>query len=173
MSNVIPQDAKKRLGRVYRARLILSGSLIVIAVATLSSLALLPSYLALRTNTAEPESAKIASTSEDLSAIARTQTLLSVLRPFTASVTSTTTPHGIISLALSLKESGIHVDHIIYASGQQNSVTFSGTADAPSYIAEYRRALEETPPFTSADVPLGDLVGAQGGRFSMTLKGDF
>ncbi|MDP2648665.1 MAG: hypothetical protein U1D26_01180 [Patescibacteria group bacterium] len=173
MSNVVPQDAKKRLGRIYRARLIISGSLIVIAVATLSALALLPSFLALGTTSATQEHSQASSSKEDLSAIARTQSLLNTLSPFVTSVTSTTTPHGIVSLALGLKGSGVHIDHITYASGQQNTLTLAGTADAPSDIAEYRRALEETPPFTSVDVPLGDLVGAKGGRFSMTLKGDF
>jgi hypothetical protein len=49
-------------------------------------------------------------------------------------------------------------------------VGFSLARDA---INVYRQALQADPHFKTVSVPVGDLAGTQGGRFSVTLSGDF
>jgi hypothetical protein len=49
-------------------------------------------------------------------------------------------------------------------------VGFSPARDA---VNLYRQALQADARFKTVSVPVGDLAGTQGGKFSVTLLGDF
>lgn len=143
----------------------------MIATALLASLSMLPSYLALHA-VASPGNSSPGSTSgdSDRTEIARAQSLLQVLGPLIA---ATTSPTKAISLALGRKGGGVRIDHITFTSGEPDTITISGFAETPVKIDTYRKALAAEAFFKNVSVPVGDLVGAQGGRFSMTLQGNF
>lgn len=171
MSNVIPQEGRDAVRSMYRARFVIAGGLVMIATAFLASLSILPSYLALHA-VAPPANAQPPSVSgeSDRAKIGRTQVLLSALGPLVA---ATTSPTQAISLALGLRGGGVRIDHITFTSGDPDVITISGSAETPAKIDAYRKGLAAQAIFKNVSVPVGDLVGAQGGRFSMTLQGNF
>jgi hypothetical protein len=171
MSNVLPQEVQRAVWSTYRARFIIAGSLVVIIAAALAALALLPSFLALRSvPVPSVNAAPTAPNASDRDQINRTQSLLAELTPL---VSATTSPVDIVSRALALRPSGVTVDHITYTSGHPSVIMLVGSAAAPSEIDAFRAALAAEPRFTSVSVPVNDLVGAGGGRFSITISGNF
>lgn len=168
MTNVLPPEAERTLWRMYRARYIIAGSSIALLAALLSVLSLLPSYLALHANeeTASEQTERVASV-KDQEDIRRAQGILTVLAPL---VDATTTPSAAIARALSLRPAVVAIDHISYTPG---SLVLSGVSKSREGVGVYRKALATDPIFSSVVVPVGDLAGAQGGRFSITLSGTF
>jgi len=170
MSTVLPQEARRAVWRMYRARFIIAGSMVAILAALISAIALVPSYLALTVDaggTPAANAAASASQQQDRDTIIQTQSLLSTLAPI---VSATTTPTGITSEALALRPSGVSVDHISYESG---TIVLQGSATTREAIDAYRQALDADADFTGVSVPVGDLAGAPGGSFSITLTGNF
>ncbi|MBI4088320.1 PilN domain-containing protein [Candidatus Kaiserbacteria bacterium] len=167
MSNVIPQETRKIIGTMYRSRFMMAFGLVGIACAALSALALLPSYLALHASGTAVQQPTSARSESDREVVARMQVLLAALKPL---VSTTTTPTGAVLSALAERPSGVHVTHITYTPGV---ITVTGESAIPSAVDTYRRSLTGLPLFESASVPVNDLIGAQGGSFSMTLSGEF
>lgn len=172
MSNVLPKEAKKAVWGMYRTRFIIAGSLVAFAAAALSALSLLPGYLAL--HAAEPASVR-ADTSKsggneaDRTAIMSVRAMLETLSPLIA----TTTPSAAITQALSARPSTIAVDHITYTAGNLGTLILAGSAATREAISGYRQALSADPLWKTVFVPVGDLTGEPGARFSVTLTGYF
>lgn len=168
MTNVLPEISKREIWSAYRARFILAGSAVALVVALIAFLALLPGYLALHaveSVVVQPSSSS--SNTETRVDITRAQALLTVLKPLVA---ATTTPLQIVSAALELRPKGVKVERITYAPG---TIVLAGSAPSRESISAYKNALAADPHFTSASVPVGDLTGASGGKFSVTLSGAF
>lgn len=175
MSNVLPREAQRAVWRMYRARFITAGSLVAIATAGLALLALLPSYLALhaaegRSISAVPSGEKDPKVQNERILIARAQSLLTTLAPLAS---ATTTASDTIATSLALRPKGVTVDHIIYAGGSPGEVVIVGFAHTRDRINAYRQALENDPHFKTVTVPVADLAGTQGGKFSITISGTF
>ncbi len=173
MSNILPRDAQRAVNAMFRARAILAGSLLAIAIAALCALTLLPSYLALHTG----EGSGVASSTipkavntEDREAIARVRSALAALSPV---VSATTTPLTAIEHALSLRPSTISITRISYTAGKQGTLMLVGSAATREAISGYRQALAADPLFKTASIPVSDLTGAPGAQFSLTLTGNF
>ncbi len=173
MSNVLPNEAKKAVWGMYRARFIIAGSYVALCTAGLCALSLLPSYLALHAVESPPvassTSLKVASDT-DRAAIASIRAILTALAPL---ATATTSPTAAISQALSLRPSSISVDHITYSGGNPGTIVVVGSAATREAINGYRQALAADPQWKSVSIPVGDLTGAPGARFSLSLSGDF
>jgi len=173
MSNILPNEAKQAVWSMYRVRFIIAGSYVALFVAGLCALALLPSYLALHTadvgSAASTTSSKVTSDT-DRAAIASIRTMLTSLVPLVA---ATTSPTAAIAQALSLRPSTILVDHITYAGGNPGTIMITGSAATREAINGYRQALSADTHFTTVSIPIGDLTGAPGARFSLTLSGAF
>ena len=172
MANVIPEKMHRDMNRYDRARFILTGAVVFLVCAGVAFLLLLPSYFAnlMDEHQAVPMSAPItaAEQAKDAAAIVHTNALLAVLAPI---VKATSTPTDVITDALALRPSGVRIDQIIYNAGKTSSLMLSGAADTNSEINEYQTALSADSRFTSVSVPVGALVGTDGGRFSITLFG--
>ena len=67
----------------------------------------------------------------------------------------------------------MRVDQITYTAGSPSSLMLVGSADTTGGISAYRAALAADAAFASVSVPVGALVGTEGGRFSVTLSGTF
>ena len=171
MSNVITPEGRKAVRSIYRARFMIAGGLVMIATATGAFLAILPSYLALHvSNTPADALSDIPLSKSDHVEIAKAQMLLGALQPL---LSATTTPSEAISLALDLRGEGVRIDRIAYSADAPAVITISGYADTPTQIDAYQKALSVEGIFKNVSVPVGDLVGAPDGRFSMTIQGDF
>lgn len=169
MSNILPHEAKKAVWSMYRARFMIAGSLIALLVAGLSALSLLPSYLALHAadSTQETATASSLASDDDRAALASLKSMMAALSPI---VSATTTPTSAISYALTLKPPTISIDHISYTTGQ---ILLAGSTATREAIGGFRQTLSLDPHFKGVSIPVGDLTGAPGARFSLTLSGNF
>src|SRR5262249_50203723 len=98
MSNVLPESESKATWRMYRARFLVAGSLLLISCAARAALVLLPSYLILGFDaipSAQQTSPDTATQSDRLE-IAHTQALMTQLSPLVA----TTSPSALVEQAL-------------------------------------------------------------------------
>jgi hypothetical protein len=174
MANVIPEKMRRDVEHFERARFILTGSVVALVCAGVAFLLLIPSYLAimLDTRSAAPAFTVVspAQKASDAAAIAHTNVLLTVLAP---TVAASSTPTDTIQEALSLRPSGVRIDQIIYSAGTPSTLMLTGSADTNSEINAYQTALSADRRFASVSIPVGALVGTDGGRFSITLSGTF
>lgn len=177
MTNVLPTEAlQAELGR-FKNRLLLVGSLVFFGIAILSALALLPSHVALQVENKDlsqqgiggsgtvPEANKEAA---ERSGIVRAQALIDRIAPI---VSGTSTPSEAISAALALRPPGVLVDHISYVSGADETIMIYGISTERESIHKYRETLSNSGHFKNTSVPVGALVGTEGGKFTITLSG--
>ena len=170
MANILPPADYKKVRNEYRARFLLVGSIIVFASASFVIAALVPSEIAVATY--EVPSVASATTSNatissDTAAIKHTQALLTILAP------ATTTPSlDPLSFALAARPAGVSIATISY-SVTNHTISIDGHANTPAETDAYRAALQNVPAFTNVSVPVGALLGEQGGGFTITIKGHF
>lgn len=171
MSNILPSTARSAVWSAYRARFILAGSLIGISTAALCALALLPSYLVIHSGNDDPSAQGLQDGDQaDRAAIVRTQLLLTTLSPL---ISATTSPSGTISAALASRVPNITIDRISYTAGDSGTLILSGIAKQREAVSVFRQALSGDKRWKGVTVPVGELAGVPGGRFSITLTGDF
>lgn len=173
MSNLLPENSRTELRQEYRARYVFAGSLLAIGAAVFMSLSMLPSYVAFSSSLPKGQNTTASDeTKKDFADITRAQSLVQQLAP---TMVSTSTISRAIQSALAVRSRGAHVDNISYMRDPLASgvVTIGGLADGRVSINEYRTALQKVPSFTSVRLPVGDLIGSQGGRFTVTLTGNF
>lgn len=166
MANVLTPQSKRSVWRVQRARFVTVFSLAIFGLAAVASAALVPSYIALEIASPQiievPESGR--SESADPVAVTRAHTLV---RELSAVITATTSPSMLYTRALEARPQGLAVDSVTY-SRADGRITISG-AGARELISAYRNTLSTDPLFASVSVPVGALVGSDGGRFSITI----
>ena len=169
MTNVLPLPAQQSLWRMNRARFIIVISLMMIGLSVLALVALMPSFVALETNTLSDAeiTAQGSSASESLKSMQRSQLLLGAIAPI---ITATTSPTAAMEKAIALKPKGATISRIRYISSS-HSIQLAGSANR-EVLTAYRTALETDGTFTSVTVPVAALVGSSG-QFSMTLSGKF
>ena len=179
MSNLLPKERFEFVWDDYRSRLILTGALVFLGVAILAGIAFLPAYVALKVegNSQEKQSAGVSSQSDsnpqdkaERTDILRSQTLLASIAPI---VSATSSPTGILNSALALRPNGVSVSRISFVSGKSGSVIINGDARGREDINQYRDALSKDGRFKGVSIPVGALVGGDGGAFAITLTGDF
>lgn len=169
MSNILPTVSKKAMWRAYRLRFVTAGSFVVLVCAAIAALALSPSFLALRMVDMQPQGSAPTSGSfaADRSTVARTQGLVSVLAPLMA----TSTPSSAILAVLSLRPHGISITGLSLTRGSPGTLVLTGVSSGNTVLDAYQRTLRTSGTFSSVSVPVNDLVGTGGGRFTMTLTG--
>jgi len=175
MSNLLPEKSHQKIHSEYRARFLLAGASLAIGAAVFAALALLPSFGVLimsrpgalaRANQAQQDK-------QDGADISQTKSLMTALAPVAAASSSATT--ALID-ALSEKPAGVHIDNAVYnapTQGSQSTIAIGGVADNRASMDKYRTTLQSDPLFSSVKLPVGDLLGSQGGRFTVTLTGNF
>ncbi len=174
MANVIPNEIRQDLESHARARFIIVGAIVALAGAGVTFLLLIPSYLAISTHDGGSQGPSNASASaqqeRDIATLKHTTALLGVLSPM---VSATSTPTALIEEVLTARPSGVRINQIAYHVGSPSTLMLSGAADTNGEISAYRDTLASDPRFSSVSVPVGALVGTDGGRFSITLSGTF
>jgi hypothetical protein len=173
MSNLLPEKAQRYVWKGIRARFILAGSFLLIATAVLCVLVLAPSYAVFAFATAggaQPPALRPVLDPSEISDISRAQGFVKELLPL---VSGTTTPTSAISQALAKLPRGVKIDHVTYTPGTPATIMLVGVAETREAINVFRDALTAASGFRSVSVPVGALVGADGGRFTVTLTGNF
>lgn len=179
MSNLLPKERLDVVWEGYRSRVVLVGAIVLSVSAALSGAAFLPAFVALKveSNAQEKQSASLAAQTDpnpqsraERADISRSQTLLARIAPI---VSATSSPTEIINSALSLRPPGISVKRISFVSGKGGSITINGEANGRESINQYRDALSEDARFEGVSIPVGALVGSEGGAFTVTLTGNF
>lgn len=173
MSNLLPENSRVELRAEYRARYVFAGSLLAIGAALFMVLSMLPSYVVFSSSLPKEQNAENSDElKKDLADIMLAQALVQQLG---STVASTSTISSAIETALAARPQGAHVDTISYSYDREAAgvVVLGGLADNRSSINGYRTTLQKIPLFTSVKLPVGDLIGSQGGRFTVTLTGNF
>lgn len=178
MSNVLPKETLQTEWSRFRDRCALVGGLVFLGAAAGSALALLPAHIALYVEAAgtAKQSAAVSGVLPDANTqaqkeradVRRAQALLDGVTPV---VSSTSSPTEIISAALALRPSGVRVNHITFVLGDKNTMRIDGTSEGRERINQFRELLAKSGRFKNTSVPVGALVGAEGGKFSITLSG--
>lgn len=174
MANLIPETIRREMRGHSQARFILSTAVLALVVAAIASLLLLPSYVMLSVHgpmrTGVGPTLSQADRTADQAAVTHTNAAISLLLPL---INASSTSMGTIQQAVSLRPVGVRIDGISYIKGTPASLMIVGSAGSPSLVSAYRTALAANPIFDSVTVPVGALVGTDGGRFSITISGTF
>lgn len=171
MSNLLPENSRLELRSEYRARYVLAGSLLSIGVAIFISLALVPSYQTFSASLPKDQNSPASKEAKtDLADVSKAQALVQQLSPI---VSSTSSISRAIDKALAARPKGVHIDDIQFVDGESGSIAIGGMADDRGAINAYRTSLQSVTLFTGIKLPVGDLIGTQGGRFNVTLSGNF
>lgn len=179
MANVLPEKALQAVWAEFRSRLILVGALVFFGAAVLSGLALLPAYAVLQVEEGSLKQQDVLSSTpfglskESLAErndIIRSQTFLTHLKPFISATSSATKT---IHTALSLRPRGVQINGISMTNENGRKITIDGIAPGPEETNQYREALSRDGSFTSVSIPVGALVGVEGGKFTITLTSTY
>jgi len=178
MTNALPKEALQAEQGRFRDRFLLVGALVFLGTAAISALALLPSHVALHVENKNLEQQSIndsgtipnpnSEKKSERSDVIRAQALLENVEPF---VSATSSPSEAISAALVLRPVGVRVDHISFESAEKGTIAIYGISQGREGISQYREALSNSGRFKSVSVPVGALVGMEGGKFTITLSG--
>ena len=169
MSNLLPEPSQRKLLQGFRARFVLLGALLGIATAVVSALAIFPAYIMLYTTQPAPPPPVSKQSESDAVDVATIQLLMQQYAPL---VSATSTSQA-IRAAVEAKPKSVRIDHITYSSGATTGLVINALAANRDAINVYKEALQKNAYFKTVVVPVEDLVGAQGGRFKITLSGDF
>jgi len=174
MANLIPENIRGEMRGHSQARFVLSTAVLALIVALVAALLLVPSYVILSVHgSMHPGAVATLSQADrtaDQAAVTHTNNAIAILLPL---IHASSTAVGILQQAVSLHPAGVRIDGISYTSGTPASLMIVGSADSPSLVSAYRTALAANPIFDSVTVPVGALVGTDGGRFSITISGTF
>lgn len=171
MTNLLPEKERSVISWDMLHRMLLSSSLLLLGAGVVTLLALAPGLLFFVMGVSGAQvTAASSGKSADTSAIAQTQALVSQVAP---AIATTTSPTRAIVAALSLKESGVTIDHITYSADNPSSLIMSGSASVKDSVNSYRAVLAADGRFLSVTVPVSALVGADSGKFTITLTGKF
>ncbi len=178
MSNLLPKEKLQIELSRFKNRLLLVGALAFLVTAVLSALMLIPSHVALKIEYRNPEQqsadtagatpAAITEQTSERNDLIRAQALLLYVQTF---VSTTTSPTEAINAALALRPQDVRVERISFISGGNGTMTISGVSQARESISGYKDALSKSGRFNSATVPVGALIGTEGGKFTITLSG--
>lgn len=149
----------------------LVGSLIALALACAAALSLAPSFAALQMLGDEGPEQKLERGEESGSAVTVSRTLIEESRPILA---ATSSPSRAIASMLAHKPAGMRIERIAYTAGPAGEarLVVSGAA-ARGHVSAFRAALASDARFESVNVPVGALIGAEGGAFQFTIVGSF
>ena len=171
MSNVLPTHEQKRVWKFYRTRFIFLGSVTLGIIAIIALAALSPSYIMLYLN--RPITDDVGknslqkSAAQDHAEASKAQVLVTQLLPF---VGATTSVMDTLSQALDGKPAGIVIGQITYSSDANGgTITLRGNSKTREQIDTFRKELTAKGIYKSVIIPVGDLVGASGNQFTVTL----
>ena len=172
MSNVLPLEKKQELLKRFRARCIMVLALTLLVGAGIASASLIPAFVSVRVAESSVAAAPSAESGarDDQAKLVRAQTIVGALMPLVSLTSTHSTPSETFSFAIGLKPAGISVTGISYSKG---SLMLTGVSNSRDAVNAYREALEESKHFSAVNVPVAALVGAQEGRFTVTLSGAF
>ncbi len=172
MSNLLPSSYARAQEAKHRLRLgqFLAGFALLVGLVALASL--VPSLsvvsIALDRASLSRMSTSTDAAAEDAEALTRAQAILAQLP-----LVSTGTPAALIEDVLAKKPSSIALTKFTYAWGDPSTLVIAGTASRSESVNEFRFALSADPRFKTVTVPIGALVGAKDGGFSITVTGTF
>jgi hypothetical protein len=175
MVNVLPEGARKSVWSFYRSRFILIGSIGLCISGLCAILALLPAYVALRTEGTFAGAPSIDAGVQRGKDSERDQILHTrmLLDQFSAVASSSAPVLDALVSALAKRPPGVVVDRMSYRRNTGGDIAIGGVATSRDGVNTYVAALRLDPTWSNISVPIGDLAGTGDGRFSITLTGTF
>lgn len=158
---------------MYRSRFVLVKSLMLLGLALVAFATMIPSYVAVQ-SAPKSESVDVSpEANEQRDAAFALEYAQGLVKEFKPSLTATSSPLDVVISALGMKPQGVLINRIMYAAGEEEDrITFVGSASRER-VSAYRDALTQSGLFTGVAVPVGALVGSEGGGFSIVMVGNF
>ncbi|MBI5456264.1 PilN domain-containing protein [Candidatus Kaiserbacteria bacterium] len=175
MTNLLPPEDTKQLVRTAKAKFLYTGSFVIAAAAIAGIVALSPSFFLAYFSKADSGAETVPSGEEaqrrqDQEASSRVRALLAEI----SSVTEEKMPISeAIESAYVLRPPGVTIGAVAYAGGKPGTITLAGSAKSRENVSAFRDALAKSGSFENVSVPVGALVGALEGGFTITLTGNF
>lgn len=157
---------------MYRSRFVMVTGLALLGIALFAAASLIPSYVAVEAAGGEEEvvSPEVTAEREIAFSLEYAQGLVRELKP---TLLATSSPLDVVGSALSMRPAGVKVTRIMYVAGDgEGRITFIGSAPREQ-VSAYRDALTKSGLFSGVAVPVGALVGSEGGGFSIVMIGAF
>lgn len=168
MANLLPPLALTQARSRLWFRALGVGAVALTVAALVAGLALIPAFLAAHLADESLGDAGLSEVRpEEQAAALRAQNYIRILGPLAS---ATSTGSDVIGAAVAARPPGVKITSIAYHAG---SLLVSGTAQNRQAVSAYRDALDADDRFTAISVPVAALVGAQDGRFTLTLNGSF
>lgn len=170
MTNLLPEKTRTRLLRLHLYRFVSFVSFALAALAVLFMLALLPAYLALHAERATLAQASPPSSLSDEERVDRTEgaRVKTMLSDLAIAAPATSTISSAVSATLSLKPQGVFIDRISFS--PHMGLIVAGRASGRDAIQGFRTALlSDTERVAAVSVPVASLLGAEEGRFTITI----
>lgn len=177
MSTILPEYARAMIRVFYRQRLFAALGFVFLASAVITFLLIVPSYVIAIAPLPQVDDG-IASDAQSMAQeLHRTDQVTTAVE---AVATSTPVFDALVE-ALSLRPDSISITGVQYVRGMPDkkqivppsTLILSGKASGRQAIDAYIAALQKNSHFKSVSVPLGTLVGAEGGVVTITLTGSF
>jgi hypothetical protein len=173
MSNLLPETGKRNIHAEYRARFILTASSLAIGAAAFTALVLAPSFgvLYISRSSVIEKASQAHQVKADNDDILHAQSLL--MQISSVALASSSVSSAIVD-ALAQKPAGVSIDSIAYINTSgTGSLALGGVAQNRASLDKFRTQLQADTRFTSVNIPVADLLGQQGSRFTVTLAGHF
>lgn len=173
MANVVTQEGKKKLDRMFVARILLVVSACAVTVAFFMALSVMPTFLTFYFGSPEIFGATPTSTPsirEDRSALSATKKRITALK----SISKNASFSVFLERAVALRPAGMRITSVVYSMKEGSvSVSLSGSAQSQKDVQMYVQELRSLSEVKDANIPITTLSRLQEGTFSIVVIGNF
>lgn len=177
MLSFLPEQKQKEIKRMYRMRLGIVISIVVIGVCGVAFALLLPSYyLIQRAAVSSGESVANLTAIIEQSSVANAQTVISSFSrelKFLESVPDEQYASERIADIIAIQPSNITLNKILLLRDGSSTLHLAGTARNREELVAYRAILESLSWAGRVDLPIENLAQGRNIPFSLTVRGEF
>jgi len=182
MSNLLPATAQRALFNRTLSRAVIVGAFLLVLVSSIGMLALLPGYLLLHTerNTTAYELSRLkegmsAQAQADREALSSTNKRLKILQGFDQEKARISEA---VRTVIESRPSGMTMrrmsyEAMSYSTSTKPMLTISGIVKDRNDQAIYLARLEDSPLFSSVEIPIAALALTEAGAVTFIVHGDF
>ena len=172
MTNLLPPEELQNVRNFYRARFLTVGSFVATACALIALIALVPSFLIVWIDSSSQRVVPVVSANRELDQTEYRKTQ-DRIKQLALVVHATSSSMQIVMRAVNARPKGISIDRISYSTGKGGAplVILAGVSARREAINAYYDTLKSDGTFKNVVIPVEDLVGTNGSRFTVTLTG--
>ena len=169
MSNLLPRKDLQLRSHEYYGRVLCGVALITALTALAIFLLSLPTVILVQSASSQMGMPTSTTTSEVSAEVNRINSLVREV----GDAVSDKKPSNTIRYVLSLRPPEVVIDDVTFIAGTPASLSLSGHTNRQDVLDVFRKKLIDEKKFESVSLPANALIGAEGGKFTLTLTGNF